>query len=81
MAALEGLTRISTEDLERLLRLVHRGELSSPIRRSELLTLGLNHVADRAEILLGLDRAGARALLVGVIAERKRRTPPTSSTA
>jgi len=72
MASPLGLTELSTEELEDLLRRIYRGELSSPMRRSELLTLGLNRVADRGELLVGLDHAAARALLVGVLAERKR---------
>ena len=76
MASFQGLTQLGTEELEDLLRRIYRGELSSPIRRSELLTLGLHRVADRGELLVGLDHAAARALLVGVLAERKRGAAP-----
>ena len=67
-----GLSRLSDEDLKELLRRVHHEELSSPLRRSELLTMGMNKIADNADLLVGLDRAGVRAVLVAVLAERQR---------
>ena len=35
-----GLTGLSTEELEKLLRLIHHGELSCPIARSTLMEVG-----------------------------------------
>jgi hypothetical protein len=55
-----------------LFRLVHEGKLSFPLRRSELLLLRTPHLAEHGDVLLGLDEPGVRAVLVAVIAERRR---------
>lgn len=67
-----GLTAVRTADLEKLLRHIHRREISCPVAPGELARVGLQ---DRAEPLLhvlrGLDEAAARAVLVSVLAERR----------
>ena len=68
-----GLTRVTTEDLERLLRAVHRHELPCPIDRIGLASTGLLRTGDDIGILLGLDERAVRSLLVCVIAERRSR--------
>ena len=68
----QGLTRLSTDELEEVLRALHQGRLRFPIRMSELIGGGLPHIAEKAEILQGLDERGLRALLVSVLAERKQ---------
>ena len=67
-----GLTRLSTDELEEMLRALHQGRLRFPIRMSELIGNGLPHIAEKAEVLQGLDERGLRVLLVSVIAERRR---------
>jgi hypothetical protein len=67
-----ALTQASDADLELLLRRVHRGELSCPFKRSDLLLLGMNALAERADLLFGLERDGVRAVLTAVLAERRR---------
>ncbi|MEM9071519.1 MAG: hypothetical protein AAGE52_23635 [Myxococcota bacterium] len=68
----QGLTGVPTSDLEELLRAVHRKRLEFPLRRQNLLLLGMNRLADHASLLQGLDERGLRAVLVAVIAERRR---------
>jgi hypothetical protein len=68
----QGLTGVTTEELVDLLRLIHRGQLPCPIKASELMAMGLNKVAYQAALLVGLDRQAATAVLVAVIAERRR---------
>ena len=53
-----------------LLRLIHRGK--RPIKASELMAMGLHKVTYEAALLVGLDRQAATAVLVAVIAERRR---------
>ncbi len=65
-----GLTGLTTTDVERLLRAVHRGELSCPISHAALHVAGLSYLVDRLEALQGLDARGVRAVLVAVLAER-----------
>lgn len=67
-----GLTGVPTDHLERLFRRLVRGELSLPLSKASLLAMGFNEVAAGGDILLGLDERGVRAVLVAVIAERKR---------
>lgn len=72
VASLAGLTRLSDRRLSQLLQLVHRKGLRYPLRRSDLIAQGLPDVADGASVLIGLDEAGVRAVLVAVLAERRR---------
>jgi len=67
-----SLTQATTADLELLMRRVHRGELACPFGRSDLLLLGMNALAERADLLFGLERDGVRAVLTAVLAERRR---------
>ena len=41
----QGLTRIATEDLKRLLRALHHGEIRTPLAIDELTRFGLQDVA------------------------------------
>lgn len=58
-------------ELETLLRRVHNGEVSFPLRRSELLLMKTPQLAELGDVLLGLDEAGVRAVIVAVLAERR----------
>lgn len=71
-----GLTGISTDDLRLLLRQVHRGVLPCPFDKRVLMTMGLTHVADEADLLVGQDERAVRALLVEVLAERRSARGP-----
>ncbi len=68
---MRGLTKVSNEDLERLLRIVHRATVPFPISRGSLVLCAFGHLEAELDLLVGLDQAGARALLVAVIAERR----------
>ncbi len=68
---MRGLSRVSTDDLVRLLRIVHRGAVSFPVSRAGLVLVAFGHLEGELGLLVGLDQAGARALLVGIIAERR----------
>lgn len=66
-----GLTRLTVEELEELLRALYLGRLRFPLRMSYLIGNGFPHIAEKAEVLQGLDERGLRVLLVSVIAERR----------
>lgn len=68
----KGLTKVPDAELETLLRWVHRGIVRYPVRRSDFLSSGLPYLSEYGDVLQGLDEAGTRAVLVAVIAERRR---------
>jgi hypothetical protein len=67
-----GLKEVRTEELRRLLRHLHRGELSCPLDANALTGVGLFPLIDRLEHLRGLDTPAAMAVIVAVLAERTR---------
>ena len=69
-----GLTRIPTDTLIHVLRLVHRGDLPCPITPVGLVTTKLQDTGDELGVLRGLDRRAVLAVLVSVIAERRMAT-------
>lgn len=73
MSGGRGLVDVSESDLVALYRAVHRGELPCPITRIGLAPTGLLRLGDDLDVLHGLDEPGVRAVLVSVIAERRRR--------
>ncbi|HJK90991.1 MAG TPA: hypothetical protein RMH85_00110 [Polyangiaceae bacterium LLY-WYZ-15_(1-7)] len=75
MAFGAGLRPVPTEDLVALLRALHRGRLAYPLRREALLLMGMNRLAEHADLLVGLDERGLRSVLTAVIAERRRPAP------
>lgn len=82
----QALTKLATRDLERLLALVHRGELLCPIDELRIHTAGLSYLVDKLGFLKGLPESAVRAVLVAVLAERRARAkadgsaPPSDST-
>lgn len=68
-----GLSQVPSEDLEGLLRALHKKRVELPLRRETLLVMGMNRLADHADVLIGLDERGLRAVLVAVLAERRAR--------
>jgi hypothetical protein len=73
-----GLTRVPTDTLVRVLRLVHHGELACPFTPVGLVNARLQDVGDDLGILRGLDRRAVVAVLVSVIAERRALTAAAS---
>jgi hypothetical protein len=67
-----GLTHLTTAQLERLLKAVHREQVNCPLEATEVHLAGLSDVADRMDALRGLDQRAVKAVLVAVIAERRR---------
>jgi hypothetical protein len=67
-----ALTGVPTEDLELLLRLIHRNHVTPPITPVTLALVGLQHRSEEImQSLRGLDEAGVRAVLIAVMAERR----------
>jgi len=67
-----GLTEVRTEDLCKMLRVLHRGELRTPLSLPELTRCGLQHCGGSLMgTLRGVGDAGVRAVLVAVLAERQ----------
>lgn len=67
----EGLRKVSTEQLRRVLKMLYRGQLPSPISRSGLIAAALGDVEQHMEILVGLDHRAAQCVIVAVLAERR----------
>ena len=67
---LSGIPRVSTDDLKRLLRALHRGALSSPVTRSSLIEKGFGAIEGSLDLVVGRDTDGARAVVVAVLQER-----------
>ncbi len=66
-----GLTEVSTEDLRKALKVVHKGDLQAPLSLPELTRCGLQHCAEELMgALRAVDTEGMRAVLVCVLAER-----------
>ena len=67
-----ALTGVTTEELEKLLRHIHRREIEAPITPVSLSLVGLQYRSEELmQSLRGLDERGVRALLVAVLAERR----------
>ena len=72
MFEVTGLTTLRDKELTTLLRYLHRGEIEIPLTIETLTRIGLQHRHDAVMgALRGLDKAGVRAVLVCVLAERK----------
>ncbi len=67
----EGLRKVSTEHLTRLLQLLYRGHLPLPISRSGLITAALGNIEQHLDLLVGLDQHAAQCVIVAVLAERR----------
>jgi len=68
-----ALTQLEDRDLTRLLERVHNGTLRCPIGPAELHAAGLSYLCDKLDFLRGYDARTVHAILVAVIAERRRR--------
>jgi len=70
-----GLADVPTSHLENLFRRLVRGQLEFPLTKAGLMTMGYNDIAEQGRVLLELDERGVRAVLVAVLAERKKARP------
>ncbi len=66
-----ALTRVSTDDLETVLKLIYHDEMVCPLDRKAFFARGLNNFAEYGGILHGLSKQAASVVLVAVIAERR----------
>ena len=71
MAFGTALSGAPTEEIRALLAAVHRGRVAFPLERTTVMLMGLNGLADHADLLVGLGERGVRAVLVAVLAERR----------
>lgn len=69
----EGFTRVSTGELERLLRAIHRRTLDFPITRSNLIACAFGDLESHLDLLIGMDETAAQRLIVAALAERRPR--------
>ena len=67
-----ALTHVSDEHLKKLLKLLYKKQITCPLHKHTLMSYGLNTIADYAEILLYLDQAAVRAIIVTALAERQK---------
>ncbi|HEX5658245.1 MAG TPA: hypothetical protein VFX59_13675 [Polyangiales bacterium] len=65
-----GLHRVTSSELKRLLRALHKDAIASPISRSSLIEKSFGDVEANLDPLIGRDTAAAKAMLVAVLAER-----------
>jgi len=77
MTASRGLSRIPVHMLEQVLGLLEQGRIECPLSAGDLVDAGFHgRAADVADVLEGVDRQGAIAVLSVTIAERIHRPPP-----
>jgi hypothetical protein len=67
----QGLRKVSSEQLKRVLQLLYRGQLTAPISRSGLIGAALGDIENHLDILVGLDQRAAQCVIVAVLAERR----------
>lgn len=68
-----GLTELTEEELKKLLRHIYREELPCPVTADTLACVGFQSRHEWISAALGgLDSAGVKAVLVAVIAERRK---------
>lgn len=68
-----GLVAVPDDDLRTVVAWTQRGVLPCPLKRSDLLGRGLNRVAEHGDLLLGLDAAAIKAVVLAVLMERRAR--------
>ncbi len=72
-----GLSEVPTRDLKKLLKALHRNEIPFPFQKSNLLSMGMNRLAENGGAFLsGLDERSLRTVLTCVIAERLSNKDP-----
>jgi hypothetical protein len=65
-----GIHRVNTDEMKRLLRSLHRGVIRSPITRADLIEKAFGNQEGNLRLIVGLDTASAKALIVAVLEER-----------
>ena len=73
-----GLTELTEDELKKLLRHIYRDELPCPVSADTLACVGFQSRHEWISAALGgLDAAGVKAVLVAVIAERRKAAEST----
>jgi len=73
----EGLSDFKTEELKKLLGMLHRGELNLPFTAHSIACAGFQYRhAELMGALRDLDESAVRAVLVCVLAERIHNSKP-----
>jgi hypothetical protein len=65
-----GIHRISTDELKRLLRALHRGAISSPVTRWSLIEKGFGNMEVDLAHVVGQPTEAAKAVIAAVLMER-----------
>jgi hypothetical protein len=65
-----GLSRVHSDDLTRLLKLIHRGFFTGKVTRARLIELAFGHLEGELDALVGQEPSTARLLIAAVLAER-----------
>jgi hypothetical protein len=65
-----GIHRVSTDELKRLLRALHRDAIGSPVTRWSLIEKGFGNIEGHLAHVVGQTSAGAKALIAAVLMER-----------
>ncbi len=74
-----GLHCLSTEELKRLLRALHRSAISSPVTRSSLIEKAFGNIEGHLDAVVGRDVESAKAMIAAVMAERGKSAGGTAS--
>ena len=69
-----GLAALTDEHLKHALRLLTKGQLVCPFKRSDLLLRGLNPLAEHGDLLFGLEERAVRSALIIALNERREAT-------
>jgi len=69
-ADVPGIHRVSTPILTRLVRALHRGVVSSPVTRANLIEKAFGDFERDLDALVGLEARAAQALIASVLRER-----------
>jgi hypothetical protein len=65
-----GLHRVSSDELKRLLRALHRGAISSPVTRWSLIEKGFGNIEGHLHHVVARDKDSAKAVILAVLEER-----------
>ena len=67
----KGLTTFTTEELKKILRLLYRDQVEFPLNAERIACIGFQYKHNALiNALRGLDKEGATAVIVCVLAER-----------
>ena len=66
-----GLTRVSEKDLTRLLRLIHRGIVPTPLSGAGLIATGFGDIESYLQPLIGFDGPAVQRMIAIALAERR----------